>query len=154
MNREKAVREAFYQTLKDMQVTIPDVGLFTVPVYSNKNESDEEMYVLITGQFGQNRSTLAAYMWKEVITIEITHTQQNSATYDYVDIISDEIERLILPAIPLYVHSDGLTAQSGWQISCVELRDVNSMALTLGQNRASTTVLKQLQFSLIISKIS
>lgn len=154
MNREKAVREGFYQSLKNMQVTIPEVGLFPVPVYSNKNESDEEMYVLITGQFGQNRSNLTCYQWKEVVTIEIYHTQQNSATYDYVDIISDKIEELILPAIPLYNNPDGLTAQQGWQFSCVELRDINSMALMLGQNGAQTTVLKQLQFSLIISKIS
>lgn len=154
MNREKAIREGFYQTLKNMTVILPGVGLFSVPVYDNKNESDEEIYVLITSQFGQNRSTLAAQMWKAVITLEINHTQQNSATYDFVDIVSDEIERLILAAIPTYNNSDGLTQQSGWQFSCVELRDVNSMALTLGQNRAQTTVLKQLQFSLIISKIS
>jgi hypothetical protein len=154
MNREKAIREGFYQTLKNMSVTLPELGLFLVPVYSNKNESNEEMYVLITSQFGQNRSNLTSYQWKEVVTLEIYHTQQNSATYDFVDIISDEIERLILPEIPLYGNPDGLTPQPGWQFSCVELRDINSMALTLGQNRAQTTVLKQLQFSLIISKIS
>lgn len=154
MNREKAIREGFYQTLKNMTVTLPEVGLFPVPVYSNKNESDEEMYVLLTGQFGQNRSNLTGYHWKEVITLEIYHTQQNSATYDFVDIISDKIEELILPAVPLYLNPDGLTRQEGWKFDCVELRDVNSMALTLGQNRAQTTVLKQLQFSLIISKIS
>lgn len=154
MNREKAVREGFYQTLKNMQVNIPDVGLFNVPVYSNKNESDEEMYVLITGQFAQNRSSMTSYHWRETITLEIYHNQQNSATYDYVDIIGDEIERLILPAIPLYNNPDGLTPQPGWQFSALELRDVNSMALTLGQNKAACTVLKQLQFSLTISKIA
>lgn len=152
MNRETAVREGFYQTLKNLSVTIPNVGPISVPVYSNKNESDEEMYVLITGQFAQNRSNLTCYQWKGVITLEIYHLQQNSATYDYVDIIGDKIEELILPASPLYNNQDGLTAQAGWQFSCVELRDVNSMALTLGQSGAQTTVLKQLQFSLIISK--
>lgn len=152
MNREKAIREGFYQSLKNMTITLPGGGLFFVPVYSNKNESDEEMYVLITAQFAQNRSSLTNYQWKATITLEIYHTQQNSATYDYADIISDKIEELILPVAPLYNNQDGLTPQTGWQFSCVELRDVNSMALTLSQNRAQTTVLKQLQFSLIISK--
>jgi hypothetical protein len=152
MNREKAIREGFYQTLKNMTVTIPDVGLFTVPVYSNKNESDEELYVLITNQFSQNRSNLALSQWKGTIAIEIYHTQQNSATYDYVDIVSSKIEELILPAEPVYNNPDGLTPQVGWEFRAVELRDVNSMALTLGQAGAQTVVLKQLQFSLIITK--
>lgn len=153
MDREKAIREGFYQTIKNMTVTLPDGTLFTVPVYSNKNESDEELYVLITSQFGQNRSPLTGYIWKCTISIEIYHTQQNSATYDYVDIVGSKIEELILPNEPVYNNPDKLTAQPGWRFSCVELRDTNSMALKLAQNSAATIVTKQLQFSLTISKI-
>ncbi len=154
MNREQAIRNGFYETLKNMEVTLPEGGLFSVPVYSNKNESDEELYVLITSQFGQNRSTLTNYMWKCTLSIEIFHTQQNSATFDYVDTVAEKIEQLILPPEPVYQNRDGLTDQPGWRFSCVELRDTNSMALTLGQNKAATVVTKQLQFSLTISKIS
>src|SRR4051812_7849446 len=96
MNREKAVREGFYQVLNGMVVDLPGEGPLAIPVYSNKNESDESVYVLITNQFGQNRSDMSAYRWKENITIEVYHLQQNSANYDFVDVISDKIEELVL----------------------------------------------------------
>jgi hypothetical protein len=82
------------------------------------------------------------------------HTQQNSATFDWVDLVSDKIEEIILPQIPIHLNPDGLTPQQGWQFSCVELREADNMTLKLGQNTAQTLVIKQLQFSLIISKIS
>jgi hypothetical protein len=153
MNREKAVREGFYQRLESMTVDLPGEGPFAVPVYSNKNESDENIYVLLANQFGQNRSDLAVYRWKENITIEIYHVQQNSANYDIVDIISEKIESLILPEQPIYGNAETLLVQQeGWQFNNVQLESVNSYPLSFGQGTAQTVVFKQLVFSLIISK--
>lgn len=153
MNREQAIREGFYQKLKGMTIDLPDTGPFTVPVYSNKNESDEQLYVLLTSQFATNNSNLTQYQWRGIQTIEIYHTQSNSATYDYVDIVSDKIEELILPQQPMYNNPATLLApQIGWQFANVQLRDVNSMALQLGQGGAQTVVFKQMQFSLTIIK--
>jgi len=155
MNREQAVREGFYQSLKGMIVDLPGEGSLAVPIYSNKNESDELVYVLITNQFGQNRSDMAVYRWKENITIEIYHTQQNSANYDFVDTISEKIESLILPTQPIYGAPDNLlTPQPGWDFRNVQLESAQSYPLNFGQNRAETVVYKQLVFSLLISKIS
>jgi len=155
MNREKAVREGFYQVLQNMIVDLPGEGPLAVPVYSNKNESDELVYVLITNQFGQNRSDMAVYRWKENITIEIYHIQQNSANYDYVDAISEKIESLILPAQPIYGAPDSLlVAQQGWDFKNVQLESAQSYPLNFGQNTAETVVYKQWVFSLLISKIN
>lgn len=153
MNREQAVREGFYQRLNGMVVDLPGEGPLTVPVYSNKNESDEIVYVLITNQFGQNRSDLAIYRWKVNLTIEIYHIQQNSANYDFVDAISDKIEELILPAQPIYANpSTLLIEQQGWAFNAVQLESTHSYPLSLGQSTAQTVVYKQLVFSLLISK--
>lgn len=155
MNRETAIREGFYQTLNGMTVALPGESPFVVPVYSNKNESDELLYVLITSQFGQNRSDMAVYRWKANLTIEIYHTQQNSANYDLVDIISEKIEELVLPNQPIYGGPDNhLTPQLGWAFQALQLESSQSYPLSFGQNRAETVVYKQLVFSLIISKIT
>lgn len=150
MNREQAVRNGFFQTLEGMSVNIPGVGSVTVPVFSNKDESDQELYVLITSQFAQNRSDMAVKRWKCNIELEIYHTQQNSATYDYVDIVSDRIEQLTMPGNP---NESGLTAQTGWRFNNLQLESVNSMTMRMGQAKARLTVAKMLQFSLIITQI-
>jgi len=150
MNRETAVRNGFYQALEGLSVAIPDEGTITVPLSSNKNESDSNLYVLIESQFAQNRSDMAVYRWKATLELVIYHQQQNSATFDYVDIVSDKIESLLLPAIP---NSNNLVPQSGWAFHALQLESVNSMQLTLGQNKAKTVVAKSMQFSLIITKI-
>lgn len=151
MNREQAVREGFYQRLNGLTVDLPGEGPLSVPVYSNKNESDELVYVLITNQFAQNRSDLAVYRWKVNLTIEIYHIQQNSANYDFVDAISDRIEEIILPS---QMNADTLLAtQPGWRFNNVQLESTHSYPLSFGQNTAQTVVFKQLVFSLLISKI-
>jgi|SRR6478752_1936627 len=151
MNREQAVRNGFYEVLKGMSVNIPGEGPVTVPVFSNKDESEETLYAIITSQFAQNRSNLARECWKCNIEIEIYHVQQNSATYDYVDLVSDKIEQLINPlGLP---NGSSLPPQSGWQLNVVQLESVNSMTMRIGQAKARLTVAKMLQYSLIITKI-
>lgn len=149
MNRETAIRQGFFEALQSVSIIIPGEGPLAVPVYSNKNESDETLYALITSQFAQNRSDMAVYRWKSTLEIEIYHVQQNSATFDYVDLVSDKIEEIVLPPIT----GNGLVPQTGWQFHALQLESVNSMQLRIGQNKARITVLKSLQFSLIISKI-
>src|ERR1044072_7256894 len=134
MNREQAIRTSFFETLDGMSVNIPGAGLVTVPVFSNKDESEEPLYVLITSQFAQNRSNLARESWKCNIEIEIYHTQQNSATYDYVDLVSDKIENLINPTGQ--PNDAALPDKNGWRYNAVQLESANSMTMTLGQAKA------------------
>lgn len=145
MDRDKAIRYAFYQAIQSLNVNGKDI-----PVYDAKVESNEGLYVIISTQFASRIGNLKLYMWKGSIDIEIYHNQQNSATNDLVDDVGAAIEAIISPnADPV---GTGIIQQTGWQITEVFLSNSTNVKLTNYMDGAGITVNKTLQFNCTIIK--
>lgn len=148
MNRETAVRKAFYEAIKTLAIVIPGDNTYAVPVYDSKTESNESFYVIIATQTAQWDGDFVLYKWRANIDIEIYHLQQESATFDIVDLISDEIEKIVLNT--MYPTGSGVVQQAGWDIHNVFLQSANSFKMKGVQS--GTEMQKVLTFSSIIIK--
>jgi hypothetical protein len=154
MNREKAYRQSVYETIGDLSpgstvrtipVNIPDVGIIQVPVYDSKLESDELLYVILASQTATDIGNYVLFQWLSGIDIEIYHLQQNSATFDIVDAVAEEIEQRIL-------HSAGLAAQPGWDISCTYLNGASNLKMRSYKSEAGIEIVKTLNFNSTLIK--
>jgi hypothetical protein len=147
VNRDKAIRYAFYQAIQALNVNGADI-----PVYDAKVESNEGLYVIMSTQFATRTGNLKLYMWRASIDIEIYHNQQNSATNDLVDDVGEAIENIISP-FPDPIGS-GIVQQNGWDITDVYLNTSTNVKLASYMDNAGTTVNKTLQFNCTIIKTS
>jgi len=146
MNREKAHRQAVLDVLLNLTVNI-DLGSgvqsVVIPVYDNKLESDENIYVLLEAQTAQNESAFPVLIWRGIIEVSIYHTQQDSATFDIIDAIGEEVENKIINAPGI----SNFAPQTGWQISNTYLNSVNSLKYQEYKDGGGTVVQKIMQFS-------
>lgn len=142
MNRDKAYRTAVMAALENLSIDLGD-GPISVPVYDSKLETNDQLYVLVESQTAQADHNYALLMWRCTIELSIYHVQQNSATLDVVDMVSDEIENRLLVAPGV----GNLAAQTGWQVDGMYLASSNSLKMSGYKSEAGTLVNKILQFS-------
>lgn len=147
MDRDKAIRYAFYQAIQNLTFNSQ-----VVPVYDSKVESSEGLYVIISTQFASRVGNLKLYMWKASIDIEIYHNQQNSATNDLVDDVGALIEKAVEP-YPDPTGS-GIVQQVGWDITDVYLTNSTNVKISNYNGGSGITVNKTLQFNCTIIKTS
>lgn len=142
MNREKAYRQSILDALAGMQVDYGE-GLVDVPVFDNKLEDTSNIYVLIEAQTAQNDSNFVQPVWRCMLEISIYHVQQNSATADVVDAVSEEIENRLSnkPWQGLII------SPAEWTITNTVLASVNSFKYASYADSAGTVVQKILQFN-------
>lgn len=145
MQREKAIRYSFMEALQNLTVD----GI-AIPVYDSKDESNEQVYVILSTQFSQRTGNLSILQWKCTMDIEIYHNQQNSATNDIVDNIAEAIEAIIEPN-PVPVNFS-LPPQTGWIFADVYCSTTSNIKMANYKNESGVTVNKTLQFSLTVIK--
>jgi hypothetical protein len=150
MDRDQAYRFAIHEAIKNIQVDI-GFGIFTPPIYDSKLESDDNLYVLYASQTSQWDGNYAQNRWICNIDIEIHHRQQDSATFDGVDLVGEAVEGSILNSSKPVASV--LVAPPGWQIETTILTSSNSIKLGMTQGGAGLEVLKILQFSSKILKL-
>lgn len=152
MNREKAIRTAFYDAINGLlQVTANGIN-FDPPVYDAKLESGEPVYVLLTNQAATHTGDFHRFRWRCSITIEIVHRQTDSAVKDVLDLVSDKIENIIIFAPTGKPGGCGLIQQEGWTMQNVVLNSANSLALEVPGNGSEIYMQKIIEFNLDIMK--
>jgi hypothetical protein len=149
MDREQAYRFAINEAIKNIQVDI-GFGPFTPPIYDSKLEADDNLYVIYASQTAQWAGNFSQKRWDCNIDIEIYHRQQNSATFEAVDLVGEAIENSVMGEKPV---ASILSAPPGWQIETTILTSANSVKLQEEQGGAALMVIKILQFSSKIVKI-
>lgn len=149
MNREKAGRMGFYDTIKDI-LSYDSQQIHVYDEATTLEVPGEKTYVLLTQQTANNDSTYPRFQWRCVQTLEIVSKQIGSVSKDITDDISEQIEQAII-----YPYNQpgegGLTAQQGWEFKDVLLESVNYTEFRLEENLWEIT--KILTFSYIIIKI-
>lgn len=149
MNREKAIRSGFGDTVKSVlsydsnQIHIYDeAATLEVP--------NEKLYALLTQQTANNDADYTRFRWRCTQTIEIVSKQISSVSKDIVDEVSEQIEAAVI--YPGGQTGNGtLAAQTGWEFSDILLDSVNYTEFQLNTNTWEIT--KILIFSLIITKL-
>jgi hypothetical protein len=148
MNREKAYRQAVYEILTGISIDL-GYGSIPIPIYDNKLESDEDIYILLEAQTAQNESAFPLYVWRCTLELSIYHTQQNSATFDAVDMVCEIIEDRVTTS----PGANNFGLQSGWQISNTYLQSSNSLKYQDYKESAGTVVQKIIQLSSQLIKL-
>jgi hypothetical protein len=149
MNRELAARKAFYQVISNALV-IPGGSGDKIPVFDNKADAGNRLYVLIEGQTARSNSDFRVRRWSGTVRLTILHIQDDSYTRDIVDSVTEQIEAIITPG---KANENGLPDMSsfGWQITNVVLDDVSYADFQISETE--TICEKYLTFNLIITKI-
>lgn len=149
MNREKAYRTAIDMVLQNLSVNINGTPV-VVPVYDSKLESNSDLYVIYGAQISQRDGTLHCRRWRTTMELEICHRQQESATMDWVDDVSEEIENRVFTTLP---DTDTFTAVPGWLIQLTNLETAQTFKMREVQGGSGLIVIKLLQISSLITKI-
>ena len=149
MDRDQVYRYAVNEAIKNIQVDI-GFGPFTPPIYDSKMESNDNIYVIFASQTSQWDGNYSQNRWDCNIDLEIHHRQQESATFDAVDLVGEAIENSILGVKPV---ASNLVAQPGWKIETTILTSANSVKLGEIQGGSGLEVIKILQFSSKIVKL-
>lgn len=145
MDREKAIRAAFYTPLNgNLSYESSEVKIFDQKFEPNANTTN---YVLISNQSSQDSGNFSCFRYTSRITFQIVSKTQSSVSSDVVDDIGEQIENIILPGSPA---QNGLTQQSGWQILNVAIESVNYTTFQLTDT--NSTITKLITFSLTITK--
>lgn len=150
MNRDKAIRNGFYDTLKD-QLTYDSNPVHIYDSATSGEVAGENIYVLLTSQSSVNDGNYRQFRWNSVQAIEIVSKQISSVSKDIVDDISEQIEQLLIYASG-QTGKGSLTAQQGWEFDDLLLESTNYIDFQLNTNDWEIT--KVLQFSLIVTKLS
>ena len=146
MNREKAIRTAFYSVLNS--IIYPAGSGIRIPISDGKAISKDKIYTLIESQTAQDSSDMRNKRWNASITITVIHKQKDSYTRDIVDDIGEEIESTILPG---NAALNGLPEVPGWKITNVYLGNIDYADFQINENE--TVCIKFLTFNFIINKI-
>lgn len=125
MNREKAFRKSVYDALQNIQITV-DGSIVDVPVYDQKLESDDLIYIIIDSQSAVWIGDFVARKWNCSVDIEIKHKQQDSAVFDIVDDVGEEIENRLITTVPALT---GIIAQPGWRMMNNVISSVSNLKL-------------------------
>lgn len=149
MDRDQAYRYAINEAIKNIIVDI-GFGPFTPPIYDSKLESNENIYVLYASQTSQWDGNFSQNRWDCNIDIEIHHRQQDSATFEGVDLVGEAIENSVLSTKPV---ASILNMPAGWKAETTILTSANSVKLGETQGGAGLEVIKILQFSSKIVKL-
>jgi hypothetical protein len=148
MNRDAAYRYMVYSLLQAIQID-PGTGLIDIPVFDEKLEDDALIYVILDSQTAVNASNFVNHCWNCTIDIQISHKQQNSATFEIVDQVSQEIESRLLNATP---SKNNFPAVTGWNVFNTILNSSSNLKLQSTQDSGFESI-KILQFSSQLVKI-
>jgi hypothetical protein len=141
MNREQAIRSAFYDQIKNA-LSIDNV---IVPVFDNKSDGGYKIYVLIQNQTATDDYDFNSFRYNCTIELCIVHKQDDSYTRDIVDLICDQIESAIFPNSR---NSSVFTlpVQTGWQFTNVKVGNVQYADLKT--SATETVAMKFITFNL------
>lgn len=149
MSRDLQYRKAVKQAIEGVVVNVNGFDI-TVPIYDSKMESDEPIYAILTNQSAIWDGNFHQKQWQCMIEIEVYHRQQDSATYDYIDVVGNEFEeRLLADRVGL---PSGLLYTSGWEMVNMFLSSANNIKLKEYQGGAGNIALKIMQFTSKILK--
>jgi hypothetical protein len=118
-NRETAIRTAYYQALNG-NLSYNSVNVPITDSIIPQGVSDSPIYCVFDRQFSTFNYKDGAFSmqsWTSTIDILIISKQSTSVSKEIIDGIADQIESIITPS----VTTNGLPAQSGWQITNVFL---------------------------------
>lgn len=149
MSRDKIYRDAIYQVLQGITVDYNGV-LVSVPVFDRKMEDDSNLYIILSSQTAIWDGNFTQKAWQCMLEIEVFHHQQDSATFDITDDVSEIIENRIFAATPM---SNNFAQVAGWQIINTYLSSSNSLKLAGYQSNAGTLINKTLQITSKIIKL-
>jgi hypothetical protein len=141
MNREKVIRQAYYNVLNGNL----SYNSINVPIYDEKVESNEDVYVLMVAQDAVDTGDFHRQSWISTITFDIVSKQYASVSKDIVDAVSEQIENIVKPT----ASAIGLEQQAGWQITNVRLSQVNYSEPGVDD---MITIFKTITFTQTISK--
>ena len=112
---QKKIRDAFFQSL-DGQLTYDGSP---VPIVDEKLEDSENntMYVIMSTQTTVQDVIFSHFDHETTMLLDIVHKTQDFVTKDGIDEVAQQIFDILLPT----VTTNGLTAQSGVQITNLQI---------------------------------
>lgn len=128
INRETAIRNAYYQALNG-NISYNGVNIPLTDSITNQGQNDA-VYIVMTNQTSVYDKSGGFQMlaWESTINLMIVSQQAFSVSKDILDAVSEQIENIIIPS----ATTNGLVQQSGWQINNVLLRTVEFKEFVLG----------------------
>lgn len=139
MNREKAIRKAFFDALNNN---------ISAPVFDGQAVGSLDLFVLLEDQSAQDISEFKTRRWNCSIVISLVQKQQSSYTKDIVDDLTEEIENILTPGP---ASQNALPNQSGWQFTNVRLDQVRYASFQISSTESICN--KFLTFNFTITKI-
>ena len=148
-NRETAIRTAYYQSLNG-NLSYNSINVPITDSIIPQGASDSPVYCVFDRQTAVLNKDGGFYIqsWNTTIDILIISKQGFSVSKEIVDSISEQIEEIIIPS----ASTNGLTAQTGWQIDNVFLD--RAIFLDVSITGTQTTIHKGLTFSQKVIKQS
>lgn len=130
------LRTAYYQLLNGAII----YNATAIPISTDLRKLADNAaltYIIIRAQTGIDKSTLNSFDSQEEIFLDIVNKAKTRVNNEIIENISNQIFGLVLPS----VKANGLPAQPGIQIACVQLSGDRYLDLVLN---SSTTAMRRI----------
>lgn len=146
MNRERAIRLAYFQALNGNL----SYNSLNIPISDSKLESNSDVYVVLGNQTTVSEPVnYHEYFYASDITLTIYCLFNNSVSKDVMDNVAEQIENIVLTDTP---KTNGLIQQTGWDISGVHLRQTSYQSDEFISDGYNNILTKTLNFSQTVNK--